>query len=126
MSDFIKRKCDKYAEILNNFSSVKSKNFTDKMIAFHKKKLDFEEKNLALAYKNILFKKSGEFEHALLKLDSNNPAKLLKKSLFRIEIDGKPIKSASEIKIGDEIDVYFTDGKIKATVTDKTEGDFSS
>ena len=80
----------------------------------------------ALAYKNILFKKSGEFEHALLKLDSNNPAKLLKKSLFRIEIDGKPIKSASETKIGDEIDVYFTDGKIKATVTDKTEGDFSS
>ena len=59
------------------------------------------------------------------KLDSNNPAKILKKTVCRIEKDNKKIISANEISIGDNIDIWFSDGKAKALITDK-EGGISS
>ena len=59
---------------------------------------------------------------ALAKLDSNNPAKILAKSICRIEKDKKPVFSATETKIGDSIDIYFSDGMLKATVNEINEG----
>ena len=55
-------------------------------------------------------------------LDANNPAALLKKSLYRIEKDGKQIKSSQETDPGDNLDIYFSDGKIKVSVIEKEGG----
>ncbi len=125
MRDFIERKCDDYAKILDKFSSVKPNSFTDIIIDKRAELLKSAEKKLSFGYKNILAKKQNSFTIALAKLDSNNPAKILRKSVCRIESDGKPIKSAAEAKIGGSLDIYFSDGALKAVVTDKKEGGIS-
>ena len=122
MKDYMERKCDKYADILSKFTSVKSKYFTDNFIIKQQKKLDEISKKNILLYKNHLLNSESKFMLALSKLDSNNPAKILAKSVCRIEKDKKPVFSATETKIGDSIDIYFSDGMLKATVNEINEG----
>lgn len=124
MKDYIQRKCDDYADILDRFTSVKSEYFTDKIISPRLENTEKLKKELVLNYKNLLGNKQNSFIPELSKLDSNNPAKILKKSVCRIELDGKPVVLSNNLSVNDEIDIYFSDGNIKATVTDKKEGGF--
>ena len=125
MRDYIERKCDKYADLLEKFSSVKSKNFTDNFVKKQQDKLDILTEKSVFSFKNRVFDKESKFSFALAKLDSNNPAKILAKSVCRIEKDKKPVVSVKETKPGDNIDIYFSDGVLKATVTEKEEGGIS-
>ncbi len=125
MKDYIQRKCDDYADILDRFTSVKSEYFTDKIISPRLENTEKLKKELVLSYKNLLGNKQNSFIPELSKLDSNNPAKILKKSVCRIELGGKPVVLSNNLSVNDEIDIYFSDGNIKATVTDKKEGGIS-
>ena len=125
MRDYIERKCDKYADLLGKFSSVKSKNFTDNFIKKQQDKLDILNEKTVFYFKNRVFDKETQFSFALAKLDSNNPAKILAKSVCKIEKDKKTVVSVKETKPGDNIDIYFSDGMLKATVTEKEEGGIS-
>lgn len=122
MKDRILKKCDNYAKILNNMQSVKLYNFTDKIIESRNKKLKEFEKELLFSYKDTLFSIQNKFIPELSRLDSNNPAKILKNALYRIEKDEKKVVSAKEVSVGDKIDVFFSDGKITAAITEKEEG----
>ena len=125
MTDFLHRKCDNYACVIDRFKSVNAENFTDKILEKRLKSVEQFEKVSVYAYKNILAKKQNELALALAKLDAFNPAKMLKNTVCKIEIEGKPIRSALEAKIGDNADIYFSDGKLKAIITEKEEGGFS-
>ena len=125
MKDYIQRKCDDYADVLDRFTSVKFERFTDKIISPRLENTEKLKKELVLSYKNLLGNKQNSFIPELSKLDSNNPAKILKKSVCRIELDGKPVVLSNNLSVNDEIDIYFSDGNIKATVTDKKEGGIS-
>lgn len=125
MKDFLQRKCDDYAVLLDKFDAVKVNHFTDKVISPRLEKANNFEKDLILWYKNLLYKKQNDYIPELAKLDSNNPAKILKKSVCRVELCGKPVTLSKNISINDEIDLYFSDGSIRATVTDKKEGGVS-
>ena len=125
MKDYIQRKCDDYADVLDRFTSVKSEYFTDKIISPRLENTEKLKKELVLSYKNLLGNKQNSFIPELSKLDSNNPAKILKKSVCRIELDGKPVVLSNNLSVNDEINIYFSDGSIKATVTDKKEGGIS-
>lgn len=122
MKDRILKKCDNYAKILNNMQSVKLYNFTDKIIESRNKKLKEFEKELLFSYKDTLFSIQNKFIPELSRLDSNNPAKILKNALYRIEKNEKKVVSAKEVSVGDKIDVFFSDGKITAAITEKEEG----
>ncbi|MBQ7874851.1 MAG: exodeoxyribonuclease VII large subunit, partial [Oscillospiraceae bacterium] len=110
MKDFIERKCDNYAKILDKFSSVKCEHFTGKIINKQTEKIAVLEKELVYRYKNLVLKKQNGFELALAKLDSNNPVKIFRRSVCRIEKDGSQIKSVSDVSIGDNFDIYLSDG----------------
>ena len=125
MRDYIERKCDKYADLLQKFTSVKSKNFTDNFVNKQQNKLDILNEKMLLSFKNRVFEKESQFAFALSKLDSNNPVKILAKSACRIEKDKKQVISVKETAPGDNIDIYFHDGVLKATVTEKEEGGIS-
>ena len=125
MRDYIERKCDKYADLLGKFNSVKSKNFTDNFIKKQQDKLDILNEKTVFYFKNRVFDKETQFSFALAKLDSNNPAKILAKSVCKIEKDKKTVVSVKETKPGDNINIYFSDGMLKATVTEKEEGGIS-
>ena len=122
VKDYLCKKCDKYAEKLNNFSSVKSKYFTDNFIKTKQNSLKNLNKDMAFAYKNQVNKKQNLLIWEVSKLDSNNPAKILRKSVCRIEKDNKKITSADDIFVGDNVDIWFSDGKAKALITEKEGG----
>ena len=122
MKDRILKKCDNYAKILNDMQSVKFYNFTDKIIESRNKKLKEIEKELLFSYKDTLFSIQNKFIPELSRLDSNNPAKILKNALYRIEKNEKKVVSVEEVSVGDKIDVFFSDGKITAAITEKEEG----
>ncbi|MBQ6877858.1 MAG: exodeoxyribonuclease VII large subunit [Oscillospiraceae bacterium] len=122
MRDVIERKCDKYADFLNKQTSVKLKNFTDKFIVKHQNKLDILTERMQILFNNQILKKEYLFSSALSKLDSNNPAKILAKTICRVEKKGRKIVSVSEADIGDSIEIYFGDGMLKAEITEKKEG----
>ena len=125
MHDFIERKCDKYADILSKFTYVKSKNFTDNFISKHQNRLDFLSEKFDFLYKNRLIEWESKLSLAVAKLDYNNPAKILSKSICRIEKENKQVKSVSDVSVGDSVDIYFHDGMLKAAVTEKKEGGIS-
>lgn len=122
VKDYLCKKCDKYAEKLNNLSSVKSKYFTDNFIKTKQNSLKNLNKDMVFAYKNQVNKKQNLLILEVSKLDSNNPAKILKKSVCRIEKDNKKITSADDISVGDNVDIWFSDGKAKALITEKEGG----
>lgn len=122
VKDYICKKCDKYAEKLNNLSSVKSKHFTENFIKTKQNSLENLNKDMAFAYKNQVNKKQNLLILEVSKLDSNNPAKILRKSVCRIEKDNKKITSADDISVGDNVDIWFSDGKAKALITEKEGG----
>ena len=122
MHDFLERKCDKYADFLSKFTSVNVKNFTDNFISKHQNKLNNLSEKSVLLYKNNILNNESKYLYALSRLDSNNPAKILSKSVCRIEKNKKAVLSASETNVGDSVDIYFSDGMLKATVTEKIEG----
>ncbi|MBP1568946.1 MAG: exodeoxyribonuclease VII large subunit [Oscillospiraceae bacterium] len=122
MRDYIERKCDKYADLLSKFTSVKSKNFTDNFLLKYQNQLDFISEKREFLFKNLLLNKESKFSLALAKLDYNNPAKIFSKSVCRIEKDKKEVVSAKKVFPGDSIKIYFSDGVLKATVTEKEEG----
>ncbi|MBQ5323784.1 MAG: exodeoxyribonuclease VII large subunit, partial [Oscillospiraceae bacterium] len=122
MRDYIERKCDKYADLLSKFTSVKSKNFTDNFLLKYQNQLDFISEKREFLFKNLLLSKESKFSLALAKLDYNNPAKIFSKSVCRIEKDKKEVVSAKKVFPGDSIKIYFSDGVLKATVTEKEEG----
>ena len=125
MHDYIERKCDKYASLLQKFTFVKYKNFTDNFLNKQQNKLDILNKKMLLSYKNRVFEKESQYAFALSKLDSNNPVKILARSVCRIEKDKKQLVSVKETAPGDNINIYFHDGVLKATVTEKEEGGIS-
>ena len=125
MCDYIGRKCDKYADLLQKFTSVKSKNFTYNFVNKQQNKLDILSEKMLLSFKSRVFKKESQYAFALSKLDSNNPAKILARSVCRIEKDKKQVVSVKETAPGDNLTVYFRDGMLKAIVTEKEEGGIS-
>lgn len=125
MKDFLSKKCDNYANILSRFTNVKHKDFTDKFILERKRTAEYLTKELIFSYKKQFSEKQNAFSASIAKLDANNPASIIKKSVCKIEHDGKPIKSAEQTEIGDKIDIYFADGTIKAEIKEKTLGGIS-
>lgn len=121
LHDIFEKKCDNYAKIIDKFISVKSKHFTDKIVKNRIEKLEFLTEGLGLKYKNMLIKKSDRYAFELVKLDHNNPAKLLSKTICRVEKNGKQIRSVFETENGESLNLYFADGRLKATITEKTE-----
>ena len=80
---------------------------------------------LTQKFENKINLDTMELQKQITMLDFNNPARLLKKSICRAEKCGSVIRSIGDIAVGDSFNLYFTDGHIKATVTEKTEGGLS-
>lgn len=71
---------------------------------------------------NIISKKRETLSYEVIKLDKNNPAAMLKKTVSVVEKSGKRIKSTNDVLVGDDLDIFFSDGKVKAKVTEKKLG----
>ncbi len=107
---------------LDRINAVKFKNLTLKKAYSYAQKIDVFENSLSSSFQKCIDKKQSLLEKEVIFLDSNSPSNVLKRSVCRTEKNGMVIKSVSQLKVGENFEVLFKDGKISAVVTDKEEG----
>lgn len=79
-------------------------------------KLDKLMENANYNIKNILQNKSHRYEMIVNTLKLVNPLNILSNGYSLVKSADKVIKKASDLKIGEDIDIRFHEGEIKATV----------
>ena len=121
----LKKKITELSGKLAAVGAVKLNNFTAKIGTEYTSRLTELSRLLTQKFENKINSDTMELQKQITMLDSNNPARLLKKSICRAEKCGSVIRSIGDIAVGDSFNLYFTDGHIKATVTEKTEGGLS-
>ena len=72
------------------------------------------------AMQNNILTKQQKFEVLAEKLSGANPMRILNLGYAKIESDGKTINSAKNVENGQELNIYFSDGKIVAKVNEKS------
>ena len=53
------------------------------------------------------------------KLENNSPLKILSQGYSVIEKAGKSVKTVKALSVGDEVDIYFSDGQAVAQIKEK-------
>lgn len=109
---------DKLDIIMNNMA-IKDPSF---VISRAITKLCDEKSRMINAYKKILDGKKAELSNTVSRLCGLDPLKVLTRGYTVVSRDGAVVSSAEMLKVGDEINVKFTDGTAECTVMniDKT------
>lgn len=122
----LRKKIGNLSSELALVGSVKPCDFTDKICGKFASKLAVLDDSMRRSFENKINESSFALKSQLALLDSNNPARLLKKALCHAEKYGKVIKSINDVSIGDGIDLFLPDGHLKATVNEKAQGGLST
>ena len=102
----------KYEMIMEN------KSFKNPLLIIENKILlvDKIEKEIMDLFKNIVQKKEARFKELVVGIDALSPLKTLLRGYSIVEKDDRVVKSAQDLKSGDEIKIILNDGKINANV----------
>ena len=102
----------KYEMIMEN------KSFKNPLLIIENKTLlvDKIEKEIMDLFKNIVQKKEARFKELVVGIDALSPLKTLLRGYSIVEKDDRVVKSAQDLKSGDEIKIILNDGKINANV----------
>ncbi len=102
----------KYEMIMEN------KSFKNPLLIIENKTLlvDKIEKEIMDLFKNIVQKKEARFNELVVGIDALSPLKTLLRGYSIVEKDDRVVKSAQDLKSGDEINIILNDGKINANV----------
>ena len=102
----------KYEMIMEN------KSFKNPLLIVENKTLlvDKIEKEIMDLFKNIVQKKEARFKELVVGIDALSPLKTLLRGYSIVEKDDRVVKSAQDLKSGDEIKIILNDGKINANV----------
>ena len=102
----------KYEMIMEN------KSFKNPLLIIENKTLlvDKIEKEIMDLVKNIVQKKEARFKELVVGIDALSPLKTLLRGYSIVEKDDRVVKSAQDLKSGDEIKIILNDGKINANV----------
>ena len=102
----------KYEMIMEN------KSFKNPLLIIENKTLlvDKIEKEIMDLFKNIVQKKEARFNELVVGIDALSPLKTLLRGYSIVEKDDRVVKSAQDLKSGDEIKIILNDGKINANV----------
>ena len=78
--------------------------------------IDMRIKSMQNSISNIYNKKKTNMVKHISKLDALSPLKTLTRGYSIVQLDGKVVKSISEIKKDDKVDLRLIDGKAKARI----------
>lgn len=78
--------------------------------------LDHVQQRLSSAARHLLDSKTKRFVHLTASLDAMSPLKVLGRGYSMVKYNGKVLKSAHDIEIGDAISIHFADGSVDAIV----------
>lgn len=71
-----------------------------------------------LTIQNLVAKGDNKIDVLLNKLEALNPLRILKSGYFKMEKEGKSITNINMLAVGDNVTLYASDGKIKATINE--------
>ena len=71
-----------------------------------------------LTIQNLVAKGDNKIDVLLNKLEALNPVRILKSGYFKMEKEGKSITNTNMLAVGDNVTLYASDGKIKATINE--------
>lgn len=71
-----------------------------------------------LTIQNLVAKGDNKIDVLLNKLEALNPLRILKSGYFKMEKEGKSITNTNMLAVGDNVTLYASDGKIKATINE--------
>lgn len=83
--------------------------------------VDSIQEKLEYIMKNNIYKYKKRFEMALSTIDAFNPANVLKRGYGYVKKDGRVVKKAGELCIGDSVQVCMQDGSIFCTINNIVE-----
>lgn len=87
-----------------------------------KKSVQLLKARLISAQNNKLHRERQRFVASMAKLDAMSPLKVLSRGYAMAHNDkGELVRSVSQIRVGDSLQIKVSDGSIRATVTDKGE-----
>lgn len=109
---------NKEAQRLEHLSQRLSWN-SKNLLTQEKHRLLLTKQRLELHSLQLLKEKSAQLEHMNRLIKLADPALLLKRGFSITKLNGKTVTSTQEIKIGDQIQTTFIDGKITSTTTQK-------
>lgn len=72
-------------------------------------------------FENQINSKQSTLEKTILEIEKANPLSILKSGFILANVKGNRIKSSSEIEVGEEINLTFSDGSAMAVITQKGE-----
>jgi len=91
-----------------------SSDYVQSIVHSFKKKLLYRQ--ISYQLESSLNKKESLFKVLVAKVEAANPLKLLTEGYSKITKDGKNITSAKQLKAGDNVDVFVSDGKLSAKI----------
>ncbi len=101
---------DTMKKITSDISAIKDKN---------KFMLASLTTNILNAFETHISKKQTSLEKTILEIERANPLHILKSGYILADINGERIKSSKQIKVGDNINLTFSDGNVVAKITQK-------
>ena len=107
----------------NRLDSIASSRMLSDRTEFIRNKqmrLDMISKSMDSSYKHMLSEKKAELSAISSKLDAMSPLKVLSRGYTVVMRDKTAVSSAKDIRMGDRIDIMFSDGKIKCTVNERS------
>lgn len=111
VNEYYFKKCERF--IYNGIESINRKLKNDEDLL----------KNLLSITNETIKDKTAKYENrlnlSLTKLDLQNPAKVLSSGYAKVYKDGKTVTKAEQLKIDDEFELLFVDGKKKGIIVEK-------
>ena len=120
LSSLLYNKIDKeYQKLDNLLINTQLENMNDYI---NQKSDDLEvlQTRLFDGFSYLLEQKSNDLKNKISRLDALSPLKILLRGYTLTSIDGKTVGDVNDIKVGDVIDVTFTNGKSKCIVKEVT------
>ena len=106
---------DNYTKLNHFITKIKSLN-TEEKIKHNSEKIKQLEKMVNNAIINIIKFKLNKLTNIHTKVELLNPRNILNKGYSIVKINNKIIKSKSEVKINDKLDIFLNDGIINSEV----------
>lgn len=122
LCETVRKKIGNAETVLKNVGETKFRLLAGKKLDTYGSMVSEKKLKLSTGFSILLKHKEGLLEGALSKLDSNNPAKYLKKTVCIVEKDNRPVKSLSGISPGDKVSLRFSDGTATATIDSVVKG----
>ena len=122
MEQALRKKLDALTRRLQELSDRPALTDPDIYLANKRMALDFARTNLVSAYERQLEARKAKLAGSAAKLDALSPLKVLTRGYSIVQSQGKTLRRASEVSVGQRVDVKLAEGVLGCVVQEVQDG----